>query len=84
MMLANCFFFKLPSMRNQSPISPVFTTHMIKINLKHYLPNFAQEKAILSTQVLKLEDNIKEIKSKLTEALCDKDHLIQVLFLTVM
>nr|XP_004567762.2 cingulin isoform X4 [Maylandia zebra] len=35
------------------------------------------EKAILSTQVLKLEDNIKEIKSKLTEALCDKDHLIQ-------
>ncbi|CAI5665142.1 unnamed protein product [Oreochromis niloticus] len=35
------------------------------------------EKAILSTQVLKLEDNIKEIKAKLTEALCDKDHLIQ-------
>ncbi|XP_074490423.1 uncharacterized protein LOC141767075 isoform X1 [Sebastes fasciatus] len=35
------------------------------------------EKAILSTQVLKLEDNIKELKAKLTGALSDKDHLIQ-------
>ncbi|XP_063766269.1 interaptin-like isoform X3 [Eleginops maclovinus] len=35
------------------------------------------EKAILSTQVLKLEENIKELKAKLTGALSDKDHLIQ-------
>ncbi|XP_054862906.1 centrosomal protein of 128 kDa isoform X2 [Amphiprion ocellaris] len=35
------------------------------------------EKAILSTQVLKLEDSIKELKAKLTAALSDKDHLIQ-------
>ncbi|KAM4573882.1 uncharacterized protein PAE49_008593 [Odontesthes bonariensis] len=35
------------------------------------------DKAILSTNVLKLEDSIREIKAKLTEALCDKDHLIQ-------
>ncbi|XP_006782787.2 glutamic acid-rich protein-like [Neolamprologus brichardi] len=34
------------------------------------------EKAILSTQVLKLEDNIKEIKSKLTEALQEKTNLL--------
>ncbi|XP_069564200.1 early endosome antigen 1 [Brachyistius frenatus] len=35
------------------------------------------EKAILSTQMLKLEDNIKELKAKLTRALSDKDHLIK-------
>nr|XP_020477292.1 ELKS/Rab6-interacting/CAST family member 1-like isoform X2 [Monopterus albus] len=35
------------------------------------------EKAILSTQVLKLEGNIKELKAKLAEALCDKDGLNQ-------
>ncbi|XP_068580274.1 centrosome-associated protein CEP250 [Cebidichthys violaceus] len=35
------------------------------------------DKAILSTQVLKLEDNVKELKAKLTGALSDKDHLIQ-------
>ncbi|XP_042351950.1 restin homolog [Plectropomus leopardus] len=35
------------------------------------------EKAILSTQVLKLEDNAKELKAKLTSALSDKNHLIQ-------
>ncbi|XP_067359020.1 early endosome antigen 1-like isoform X3 [Channa argus] len=35
------------------------------------------EKAILSTQVLKLEDNIKDLKAKLTEALSNKDELIQ-------
>nr|XP_043871820.1 centrosomal protein of 63 kDa-like [Solea senegalensis] len=35
------------------------------------------EKAILSTQVLKLEDNIKELKAKLTGALSDKDFIIQ-------
>ncbi|XP_023258378.1 golgin subfamily A member 3-like isoform X4 [Seriola lalandi dorsalis] len=35
------------------------------------------EKAILSTQVLKLEDNVKELKAKLTGALSDKDQLIQ-------
>ncbi|KAG7231098.1 hypothetical protein INR49_027138, partial [Caranx melampygus] len=35
------------------------------------------EKAILSTQVLKLEDNIKELKAKLTWALSGKDQLIQ-------
>ncbi|XP_033997384.1 ribosome-binding protein 1 [Trematomus bernacchii] len=35
------------------------------------------EKAILSTQILKLEENIKELKAKLTGALFDKDHLIQ-------
>ncbi|XP_051239050.1 centrosomal protein of 128 kDa-like isoform X5 [Dicentrarchus labrax] len=37
------------------------------------------EKAILSTQVIKLEDDIKELKAKLAEPpLSDKDHLIQV------
>ncbi|XP_051807973.1 golgin subfamily A member 3-like isoform X4 [Acanthochromis polyacanthus] len=35
------------------------------------------DKAILSTQVLKQEDNIKELKAKLTAALSDKDRLIQ-------
>ncbi|XP_029289238.1 golgin subfamily A member 6-like protein 22 [Cottoperca gobio] len=35
------------------------------------------EKAILSTQVLKLEENIKELKAKLTEALSEEDQLIQ-------
>ncbi|XP_044048906.1 trichohyalin-like isoform X2 [Siniperca chuatsi] len=35
------------------------------------------EKAILSTQVLKLEDDIKELKAKVTGPLSDKDHLIQ-------
>ncbi|KAK1887622.1 Reticulocyte-binding protein 2 like a [Dissostichus eleginoides] len=35
------------------------------------------EKAILSTQMLKLEENIKDLKAKLTGALFDKDHLIQ-------
>uniref|UniRef100_UPI0037E77C97 putative leucine-rich repeat-containing protein DDB_G0290503 n=1 Tax=Semicossyphus pulcher TaxID=241346 RepID=UPI0037E77C97 len=35
------------------------------------------EKAILSTQVLKLEDNIKELKTKLAGDLSDKDQLIQ-------
>ncbi|KAK2842438.1 hypothetical protein Q5P01_012638 [Channa striata] len=35
------------------------------------------EKAILSTQVLKLEDNIKDLKAKLTEALSKKDKLKQ-------
>lgn len=38
----------------------------------------SQDKAILSTQVLKLEDNIKELQAKLTRDLSDKDHLIQV------
>ncbi|KAL7403021.1 hypothetical protein ABVT39_023213 [Epinephelus coioides] len=36
------------------------------------------EKAILSTQVLKLEDNVRELKAKLTGALSDKDQLIKV------
>lgn len=40
--------------------------------------NSSQEKAILSTKVLKLEDNIKELKAKFTGPLSDKDHLIQV------
>ncbi|XP_062419021.1 myosin-11-like [Pungitius pungitius] len=35
------------------------------------------DKAILSTHVLKLEDNIKELKAKLTEALSDKDYFIK-------
>eukprot|EP00064_Thunnus_orientalis_P002625 superscaffoldBa00000198_g2632 len=35
------------------------------------------EKAILSTQVLKLEDNIKELKASFSGALSDKEHLIQ-------
>ncbi|KAI9529586.1 hypothetical protein NQZ68_007823 [Dissostichus eleginoides] len=35
------------------------------------------EKAILSTQMLKLEENIKDLKAKLTGALFDKDHRIQ-------
>ncbi|XP_069384968.1 putative leucine-rich repeat-containing protein DDB_G0290503 isoform X4 [Paralichthys olivaceus] len=35
------------------------------------------EKAILSTQVLKLEDVVKQLKAKLTGALSDKDHLTQ-------
>ncbi|XP_026221178.1 mitotic spindle assembly checkpoint protein MAD1-like [Anabas testudineus] len=35
------------------------------------------EKAILSMQVLKLEDNIKDLKAKLTEALSDKRDTIQ-------
>ncbi|XP_028264132.1 interaptin isoform X2 [Parambassis ranga] len=35
------------------------------------------EKAILSTQIVKLEDNMKEMKARLTEALADKDHLTQ-------
>ncbi|XP_078112365.1 uncharacterized protein LOC144521686 [Sander vitreus] len=35
------------------------------------------EKALLSTQVLKLGHNIKELKAKLTGALSDKDCLIQ-------
>lgn len=40
-----------------------------------------QEKAILSTQVLKLEDNVRELKAKLTGALSDKDQLIKVSYL---
>ncbi|XP_034735950.1 myosin-11-like isoform X3 [Etheostoma cragini] len=35
------------------------------------------EKALLSTQVLKLEQTIKELKTKLTGALSDKDCLVQ-------
>ncbi|KAM8891724.1 uncharacterized protein AB9W97_012113 isoform 2-T2 [Spinachia spinachia] len=35
------------------------------------------DKAILSTYVLKLEDNIKELKAKLTSALSDKDCFIK-------
>ncbi|XP_041853992.1 girdin-like [Melanotaenia boesemani] len=35
------------------------------------------DKAVLSTQVLKLEDNIKELKAKLIEVLSNKDHLMQ-------
>ena len=49
-----------------------------RIHLEKHLSDSAQEKAILSTQVLKLEDNVKELKVKLTAALSDKDHLIQV------
>ncbi|XP_049929454.1 interaptin-like [Epinephelus moara] len=37
------------------------------------------EKAILSTQVLKLEDNVRELKAKLTGALSDKDQLIKLI-----
>ncbi|XP_047451395.1 myosin-2 heavy chain-like [Mugil cephalus] len=35
------------------------------------------ERAVLSTQVLKLEENIKDLQAKLTGAMTDKDHLIQ-------
>ncbi|XP_029909376.1 myosin-11 [Myripristis murdjan] len=35
------------------------------------------EKALLSTQLLKLEDNVNDIKAKLSAALSDKDRLIQ-------
>ncbi|KAM6936974.1 uncharacterized protein FYW49_020791 [Xenentodon cancila] len=35
------------------------------------------EKAMLSTQVLRLEDNIRELKIKLSGALSEKDHLLQ-------
>ncbi|XP_061578443.1 coiled-coil domain-containing protein 102A-like isoform X1 [Cololabis saira] len=35
------------------------------------------EKAVLSTQALKLEDNIRELKTKLSVALSEKDHLMQ-------
>lgn len=40
--------------------------------------NTFQEKAILSTQVLKLEDDLKELKAKQTRTLSDKSHLTQV------
>ncbi len=43
--------------------------------------NSSQEKAMLSTQVLKLEDNIKQLKAKLTEPLSDKDPQIQVSYI---
>lgn len=43
--------------------------------------NFSQEKALLSTQVLKLGHNIKELKAKLMGALSDKDCLIQVSYI---
>lgn len=49
-----------------------------QLHHEKHLSNFAQEKAILSTQVLKLEDNTKELKAKLTVALSDKVHLIKV------
>ncbi|KAI3370668.1 hypothetical protein L3Q82_007231 [Scortum barcoo] len=42
------------------------------------LQTSTEEKAILSTKVLKLEDNIKELKAKLIEPSPEKDHLIQV------
>ncbi|TNN81982.1 hypothetical protein EYF80_007628 [Liparis tanakae] len=35
------------------------------------------DKAILSSQVLKLEDNMKELKAKLTGSLSEKNHLIK-------
>ncbi|KAM9753439.1 uncharacterized protein ACNS7B_006723 isoform 2-T2 [Menidia menidia] len=35
------------------------------------------DKAVLSTQVLKLEDSMKELEAKLIKALREKDHLIQ-------
>ncbi|XP_034390463.1 myosin-11-like [Cyclopterus lumpus] len=35
------------------------------------------DKAILSTQVLKMEDNIKELKANLTGSLSEKNHLIK-------
>lgn len=40
--------------------------------------NTFQEKAILSTQVLKLEDDIKELKAKQTRPLSGRSHLTQV------
>lgn len=40
--------------------------------------NTFQEKAILSTQVLKLEDDIKELKANQTRPLSDESHLTQV------
>lgn len=39
---------------------------------------FCQDKAVLSTQVLKLEDDVEELKTKLTGALSANQHLIQV------
>lgn len=52
----------------------------IMANLHFYdiLSHSAQERAVLSTHVLKLEENIKELQAKLAGAMSDKDHLIQV------
>lgn len=37
-----------------------------------------QEKDLLTTKVLRLEDSIEDLKAKLSAALSDKDRLIQV------
>lgn len=57
------------------PRGPLFHNHQKNYILKCVF-NSSQEKAILSTQMLKLEGNLKELKAKLTGF--DKDHLIQV------
>lgn len=38
-----------------------------------------QENELLTTKTLRLEDNIEDLKSKLSSALAEKDRLVQVL-----
>lgn len=43
------------------------------------LQNPPQENELLTTKALRLEDNIEDLKSKLSNALAEKDRLVQVL-----
>lgn len=43
------------------------------------LQNPPQENELLTTKTLRLEDNIEDLKSKLSNALAEKDRLVQVL-----
>lgn len=44
------------------------------------LQNRPQENELLTTKTLRLEDNIEDLKSKLSSALAEKDRLVQVLY----
>lgn len=61
-----------------------YSFNLFESHSKNCLFNSSQEKAILSTEVLKLEDHIKHLKGKLREALTDKCDLKQVLYLILM
>lgn len=49
----------------------------------NYAPSYTQkspqENELLTTKTLQLEDNIEDLKSKLSSALAEKDRLVQVL-----
>lgn len=43
-----------------------------------FLILFSQERDLLSSKVLRMEDNLEDVKLKLSSAMADKDRIMQV------